>query len=487
MQRIVVKSFPFFRGNADGEIIWIGRGAADHGEDFTGAWIESDHSSGAHAEGLFGDLLQVVVDGELNLLAGNRFLLSKVAELFHFFADAVDDNAAHAVRAGQDVVVLALETGFSGEVAWTEPAIAGFDLLFADFADIPAGVGHEATRKITAALNHQHFKKRDVGAMRLDESHVRAGGFGLDNDGLKLRKIFGAFELILEITDLNAEAVGNSREIFVYESGIVAKKKDTERRIVIDENAAIAIEHAATGSDDGNGANAIALSHLAVFIGVDDLEFPEAEKQQSDHAHDDVGSDGQSGLWQTIVVAKPVRHENPARENLFLLRSSNGRHCYQGDSSPIPREAGTCSRHEKSYRVSFEMSAENFLRKKYSKNSPRDPESLPDYCCSKCCNGSKVIFKRSTWTRGPQAVLKDSCLDNTPMENRRGGAGLAGLVRRGRYGGYHSFIAQSLDRIHLGCSSRRKIAGQQCNQGKKQRCGAENCGVRGAHVEEPRG
>jgi hypothetical protein len=34
-------------------------------------------------------------------------------------------------------------------------------------------------------------------------------------------------------------------------------------------------------------------------------------------------------------------------------------------------------------------------------------------------NGSKVIFKRSTWARGPQAVLKDSCLVNTPMENRR--------------------------------------------------------------------
>jgi hypothetical protein len=28
-------------------------------------------------------------------------------------------------------------------------------------------------------------------------------------------------------------------------------------------------------------------------------------------------------------------------------------------------------------------------------------------------SGNKVIFKRSTWARGPQAVLKDSCLDNT--------------------------------------------------------------------------
>ncbi len=228
--------------------------------------------------------------------------------------------------------------------------------------------------------------------MRFDERDVRAGGFGLDDDGLKLRKIFGVFELILEIADLNAEPIGDSRKIFVDQSGIIAEKKDTERRIVVDENAAIAIEHAATRSDDGNGANAIALGHLTVLIGVDDLEFPEAKQQQPDHAHDDVGSDGQSGLWQTIVVAKPVRHENPARENLFLLRSSNGRHCHQGDSSPVPREAGTCSRHEKTCSVGFEMSVENFLRKKNSKNSLRDPESLPDYCCSKCCKRQQSHF-----------------------------------------------------------------------------------------------
>src|SRR5208283_2087415 len=92
------------------------------------------------------------------------------------------------------------------------------------------------------------------------------------------------------------------------------EKKDAERRVVVHEDASITIEHAAARSDDGDGANTIALGHLAVFIGVDDLEFPEAEEQQPDHAHDDVGGDGQSGLWQTIVVTKPVRHENPARE-----------------------------------------------------------------------------------------------------------------------------------------------------------------------------
>ena len=45
------------------------------------------------------------------------------------------------------------------------------------------------------------------------------------------------------------------------------------------------------------------VGHLAILVAVDDLQFPEAEEQQADHAHDDVGDDGQPRLRQTIVTA----------------------------------------------------------------------------------------------------------------------------------------------------------------------------------------
>jgi len=325
---------------------------------------------------LLGDLLQIVVDGELNLLAGNRFLFGKVPKIFDFFADAVDDHAAHTVGARQDVVVLALETGFSGEVAGAKSAITGFDLLLADFANVSAGVRHEAARKIATSLDHEHFEEGDVEKVRFDEGHVCVVGFRLDNDGLELRKVFGGFQLVLQITDRDAQAFGDSRETFVDQSGIVAEKQDTERRIVVHQDAAIAVQHTAARSDDGNGTNAIALGHLTVLIGVDDLEFPETEEQQTDHAHDDVGGDGQSGLWQTIVVAKPVRHEDPAREPLFYG-------CQAADTligavrRPSREWAGTCSRHEKSAaNVCRKLSSE----RNNSKNSLGVPESLPDLC-----------------------------------------------------------------------------------------------------------
>jgi len=133
-QFIFVELLPLFLGNANREIVWIRRWPTDHSENFAGARIERDHGAGARAEGLFGNRLQIVVNGQLNLFAGDRILLGKVID---FFADAIDDDAAHAVRAHQDVVVLTFEAGFADDVTRAELAVARFDLLFADFTDVP--------------------------------------------------------------------------------------------------------------------------------------------------------------------------------------------------------------------------------------------------------------------------------------------------------------------------------------------------------------
>ncbi len=205
-------------------------------------------------------------------------------------------------------------------------------------------------------------------------------------------------------------------KIFVDESGIVAKKKDAERRIVVDEDAAIAIEHAAARSDDGNGANAITFGHLAVLIGVDDLKFPETEEQQSDHAHDDVGSNGQPGLWQTIVVAKPVRHENPARECFIVaLVKRTARSSGRFIARPARSRDILASR-----KKILQRGFRNVRRKLFSKEKIRKiPSGIPNHCRTCASLKQQSHFKRSTWERVPQAVLKDSCLGNTLWKTGR--------------------------------------------------------------------
>jgi hypothetical protein len=69
-------------------------------------------------------LLQIHINAELNLLTGDGILLCEVVD---FFANAIDDDAAHAVRAHQDVVVLAFEAGLADDVARAQLAVAVFD------------------------------------------------------------------------------------------------------------------------------------------------------------------------------------------------------------------------------------------------------------------------------------------------------------------------------------------------------------------------
>jgi hypothetical protein len=197
---------------------------------------------------------------------------------------------------------------------------------------------------------------------------------------LKLWKILGAFKLVLQIAERDTQTIGDGWEVFVNEHGIIAEKQDAEGRIVVHKHAAIAVQHAAARRDDRNGANAIAFGHLRVFVGINDLEFPEAEEQQSDHAYNEVGGDGQSGLRQPIVVAKPVRHENPARE-CFFVQAVKRTALSSGLFVARPARDRDMLASRKNLQRGFRNIRRKLFSKKESKNFPGAPESLPDLCC----------------------------------------------------------------------------------------------------------
>src|SRR5207245_3960294 len=157
--RVVIELLPLFRRDADGKVIGVNRGMASHGQDFAAARIECNDGTGAGAQGLFGHLLHVYVDAELNLFAGNRFLRGKRA---HFFSDAVDDDAPLAVGAHQDVIVLPFQAKFSRKVPHTQPAVARFNLLLADFTHVARGLRKETVRQVAPAGNGKHFQQWNV-------------------------------------------------------------------------------------------------------------------------------------------------------------------------------------------------------------------------------------------------------------------------------------------------------------------------------------
>src|SRR5712675_296486 len=287
---VIVELLPFLIRDANREIIGIWSRMADHSQNLAAARIERYHRAIASAQRLLRDLLQVVIDGELNLLARDSFLGRQVV---HFFADAVHHHSPHAVRALQQIIILTLEAGFAHEVAGPEASVAGFDLLLADFAHVPARVRHESARQIPSPVHHQHFQQRYVGTVRIDERDIRLAGFWLDDDRLKILQVARGLQLLPQITQRNIESLGDGRKTLFHLCGIVAKQKNAEGWIVVYQDAAIAIQHAATWRNHWNGANPVTLRPLQKLIGVNNLELPETDEQHADHSHNDVGDDGQ--------------------------------------------------------------------------------------------------------------------------------------------------------------------------------------------------
>jgi len=89
--------------------------------------------------------------------------------------------------------------------------------------------------------------------------------------------------LIVKVVDGKTQAIRDGSETLFDQSGIVAKEKDAKGRAIVDEDAAIAIEHAAARGDDGMNGTRLR-SAIWRTDRVNNLQFPEAEQQHADHS-----------------------------------------------------------------------------------------------------------------------------------------------------------------------------------------------------------
>ena len=104
-----------------------------------------------------------------------------------------------------------------------------------------------------------------------------------------------------------AHAVGNLRQEAIHFLGVIAQQQDAERWIVVHQHAPLAVEHGSAGRDHRDGSDAVQFGELGVAIGFDDLQLPKAEQQQTHHAKNEIGSEGQSRLRQAVFSLEPKR------------------------------------------------------------------------------------------------------------------------------------------------------------------------------------
>ena len=119
---IVEQYLPIFGFDAAGKEIRIESRPADHGQHFAIARVQRHHGAAPVLERQFGHCLQIQIDGELQILSGNGFLVIQhvalVAETVHF-------HAFLAIHAHQLIVVLALDAVLPDDSPWWKRASSG--------------------------------------------------------------------------------------------------------------------------------------------------------------------------------------------------------------------------------------------------------------------------------------------------------------------------------------------------------------------------
>jgi len=169
MSGIIHQVFPVFRADAAGKQVGIERGTAHHGEHFAGSGVESNHGAAAVFQGQLSHRLQIQIDGQLQVLARDGFLVIQDVALV---AEAIHFHAALPVHAHQLIVVLAFNAVFSDDIALVEPGEFGrVQLGFAYLADVSNGVRRQAVAGIQAVLDVDHFQlgERTGILMRIDK------------------------------------------------------------------------------------------------------------------------------------------------------------------------------------------------------------------------------------------------------------------------------------------------------------------------------
>ena len=207
-----------------------------------------------------------------------------------FLAQIVHLHALLAVGTHQDVVVLLFESLFADNIAQPVFAcvIGRVEFGLADFTHVADYVRSHAIRRIEALLRAE---QRELGerigvAMRFDESQILRRQLFLNHH----RFVFGprlvAMQPIEQPVVIEIQAVGDGTEVFVLQ--IFAGEQNADGLVIVDDDAAVAVEYFAPGGGHRDGAYVVLGGAFQIEIRIAHLQIPEARDQKDEHRDSDV-------------------------------------------------------------------------------------------------------------------------------------------------------------------------------------------------------
>ena len=249
--------------------------------------VHRDDGSIAPVERLLGRTLDVEIDRQAQVFAGHGELLAKHAELF---AVRVHDHVARAVGAAQDRVVGFLHARATDHVAGRVGGVAVVigEHLLGHLAHVADQVRGEAVFGVEPALLVQRFELGQLVAVRFNEGLLVWGDVLLERDGLILGRGGKTLQRRFHGFGRQIEPTRNERDFHRGIVHLLAQQVAGGRRIVVDQQAAFAIEQPPARRKHRHLADAVLLGKRAVVVGIEHLQTPQAEHQDAQNRNDDI-------------------------------------------------------------------------------------------------------------------------------------------------------------------------------------------------------
>jgi hypothetical protein len=92
----------------------------------------------------------------------------------------------------------------------------------------------------------------------------------------------------LDLLDGDVEALGDERQVGVEVFHLFAEEIAGDGGVVVDEEAAFAVEDLAARGEDGDFADAIGFGEGTEVFGVEDLEAPESGEEDDEDERDEI-------------------------------------------------------------------------------------------------------------------------------------------------------------------------------------------------------
>ncbi len=271
--RVLHQAQPLVAVDVPGEAIERERGTRRQGQHVAVARIQDDHRAGLARHRLLGDLLDPAIDGGDDL--GSRIRLLAAHHL-HRPAHGVDLDPLAPVPATQVLVQESLQARLPDHVpAAVAPLL---HLLVAHLADVTQQVGRERAGGIHALRLdlHDHARQLELALLHLGDVLEREPpphAHRTDRVGRH------ALQRLHEVADRHLQEDGQARHHRVAVLHLPRDQGEGERRAVVHQRQAVAVEEDAAGRRHRAHPDAVLLRQLLHAAAFEHLEVPELADQ----------------------------------------------------------------------------------------------------------------------------------------------------------------------------------------------------------------